>query len=79
MLAAMSDTAARLQAYKTAELRILDAQQTRHGDRWRMNAELAAVSKTIKELESQLAAETAAASGSFGPKVMLADFSRSLG
>lgn len=75
----MSDTATRLQAYKAAELRILEAQQTRHGDRTRINAELAEVRQAIKELEVQHRAELAAASGQKGPRFMVADFSRSLG
>lgn len=73
----MSDTATRLQAYKDAELRILEAQQTRQGDRSRMNAELAEVRKGIRELQAQLQNEVAAASGTLGPRVMVADFSRS--
>jgi hypothetical protein len=74
----MTDTAARLEAYKQAELRALDAQQSRKGDRWRINAELAEIRKAITELTAQLAAEQAAANGRVGPAFAVADFSRAL-
>lgn len=74
----MSDTAARLQAYKDAELRILQAQSIRDGNTERRNAELSEIRKAIKELEAQLAAEGAAAAGRIGPAIAVADFSRPL-
>lgn len=70
----MTDTAARLEAYKAAELRALEAQQSRQGDRWRIMAELAEIRKAITELEAKLAAEQAAQSGRIGPAVMVAGF-----
>lgn len=76
----MSDTAQRLEMYKAAEARILgQAQEVRHRDRWRRNAELETIQKTIKELEAKLAAEVAAAGGQIGPRFMVASFNRDLG
>lgn len=75
----MSDTAARLAAYKSAELRILEAQQLGHGDRSKRLAELAEVRAAITQLETQLANEQRAAAGASGPVTMVADFSRPLG
>lgn len=74
----MSDTAARLQAYKTTELRILNAQSLGHGDRRQQLAELSEVRAAIKELEAKLAAEQRAASGSFGPITLVGGFNRDL-
>ena len=75
----MSDTAQRLAAYKATELRILEAQSAGHGDRSVTMADLAEVRKAISALEAQQANESLATSGQFGPKVLLADFSRRLG
>ncbi len=75
----MSDTADRLAAYKASELRILKAQETGFGDRRAKLAELAEVRAAIKDLETQLAAETAEASGARGPRRLVADFSRGIG
>lgn len=75
----MTDTAARLAAYKTAELQILGAQQLSHGDRSKRLAELAEVRKAIKELEAQLSNELRTAAGNHGPVTLVSDFSRSLG
>lgn len=74
----MSDTATRLQAYKDAELRILQAQSIRDGNTERRNAELQTVRAAIKELQAELCAETAEASGRIGPAIAVADFSRPL-
>lgn len=75
----MSDTAARLAAYKSAELRILQAQQLGQGDRTKRLAELAEVRKAITELEAKLANEQRAAAGASVSVVHVADFSRGLG
>lgn len=74
----MSDTAARLAAYKAAELDILQAQQIGHGDRSLRMAELAEVRKAIKDLEAQLAAENRAAAGHRGPVTLVGGFNRDL-
>lgn len=70
----MTDTAARLDAYYAAEARALEAQQSKKGDRWRINADLETIRQTIKELEAKLASETAAANGRIGPAVMVTGF-----
>lgn len=72
----MSDTAARLAAYKATELEILDAQKAGFGDRSAELADLKEVRQAIKELEAQLASEQSAAAGLNGPRFMVADFSR---
>lgn len=72
----MSDTATRLAAYKATELRILEAQSAGHGDRNVTMADLAEVRRAITALEAQQASENLAAAGNFGPKVLVADFSR---
>lgn len=74
----MSDTAQRLAAYKATELRILEAQSAGHGDRNVTMADLAEVRRAITALQAKLASENLAAAGSFGPKIMVADFSRGL-
>lgn len=74
----MTDTAARLDAYYAAEARALEAQQSKKGDRWRINAELETIRQTIKELQAQVAAEQRAACGQVGPAFALADFSSPL-
>lgn len=51
-------TETRLDAYKTAELEILQAQEIRGGDRTHRLAELQEVRKAIKDLELQLARES---------------------
>ncbi len=54
----MSDTQSRLDAYKAAELRILQAGfSVRLSERHRQEAELSEIRKAIRELEGQLAAE----------------------
>lgn len=74
----MSDTAARLAAYKASELRILKAQSLGHGDRSLQNTQLTEVRKGIEQLEARLANETRCANGGFGPLTMVASFSREL-
>ncbi|HVT36304.1 MAG TPA: hypothetical protein VHE37_11995 [Nevskiaceae bacterium] len=74
----MSDTADRLQRYKDAETRILKGQQFRMDGRILTLADLAEVTKQIDKLSAQLAAETSAAKGNYGPRVMVADFSKPL-
>lgn len=74
----MSDTAARLAAYKEAELKILNAQGVRYGDRGKRMAELAEVRAAISQLESKLAAEARAARGNFGPITLVGGFNRKL-
>lgn len=74
----MSDTAARLAAYKASELRILKVQQMGMGDRSLQNTQLAEVRKGIKELEAQLASENRGAAGHFGPVTLVGSFSREI-
>lgn len=74
----MSDTAARLSAYKAAELRILQAQSIAHDGRAQTNTQLNEVRAAITALEAKLAAENRAACGQFGPVTLVADFSRKL-
>lgn len=64
----MSDTAARLAAYKAAELSILEGQTVSAFGRQLSMPDLVEVRKAIAELELQKAREDAAASGrrSFG-------------
>lgn len=74
----MSDTATRLAAYKTAELKALQALEVGHGDRKLKQQTLNDIRTGIKELEAKLAAEQVAALGQNGPRVMVADFSQGL-
>lgn len=67
-------TQSRLDAYKTAELEILQAQETRGGDRTFRMAELGEVRKAIKDLEAQLARENSSPSRPF--RYSVADLSR---
>ncbi len=53
----MSDTQARLDAYKAAELKVLRGQSMRVGENWLTRADLAEIRKTIATLTAQLAAE----------------------
>lgn len=57
----MSDTQQRLDAYKAAELRILQRGSSQRLDqRQRQEAELSEIRRAIRELEVKLAAETGA-------------------
>lgn len=69
-------TQTRLEAYLAAELEILEAQELRGGDRTHRMAELTEVRKAIKELEAQVARESAA-SRSRKLRYSVADLSRS--
>lgn len=70
-------TQERLDAYLAAEARILKAQEVRGGDRVFRQAELEEVRKAIKELQLQLARETAAASSTRGMRFSVANLNRS--
>lgn len=74
-----AETKTRLDAYKAAELRILQAQEAGQGDRRAKLAELSTVAEKIKELEAQYQAELASEAGRVGPMIAVADFSRGLG
>jgi len=56
-------TQTRLDAYLAAELEILQAQESRHGDKTHRMAELEQVQKMIKTLEAQVSREAAVADG----------------
>lgn len=62
----MSDTQARLDAYKAAELKVLSGQSIRFGERQLTLADLAEIRKAIAALEAKLAAETAGTGSSGG-------------
>jgi len=53
----MTDTQARLDAYKAAELSVLKGQSVRYGDRWLTFADLSEIRKAIAQLTAQLSAE----------------------
>jgi phage FluMu protein gp41 len=73
----MSTTQARLDAYKAAELQILQGRQSvRFGDRQLTHADLIEVRKAIAQLEAQLASELAAAQGRGGLRYTTAVFCR---
>ncbi len=66
----MSDTQTRLDAYKAAELKILEGQTVEVGGGQRLSrADLAEVRRTIAQLERKLARENAPADN-----IKLADF-----
>lgn len=67
-------TATRLSAYYDAEAAALKAQSLGKGDRNIQRADLETIRKTIKELETQLAAENLAAAGQTGPVLMRGAF-----
>lgn len=58
----MSDTQARLDAYKAAELAVLKGQTIRYGERQLTLADLAEIRKAIAQLGAQLSAESAGSS-----------------
>ena len=70
-------TQERLDAYLATELRILKAQEVRGGDRVLRQAELEEVRKAIKDLQLQLARETAAAGSKRGMRFSVANLNRS--
>lgn len=73
----MSDTQARLDAYKAAEARILSGGQSlRYSERQLQQAELAEIRKAIAQLESQLQREAAGAAGRGGLSYHTAVFCR---
>lgn len=53
----MSDTQARLDAYKAAELAVLKGQSVRYGERMLTMADLSEIRKAIAQLTAQLTAE----------------------
>lgn len=53
----MTDTQARLDAYKAAELSVLKGQSVRYGERWLTMADLSEIRKAIGQLTAQLSAE----------------------
>lgn len=69
----MSDTAARLQAYRDAESAVLKGQRFRFGERDLQLADLAEIRAGIRDLEGRLAAEQQQAQG-LQRGIVLADF-----
>ena len=69
-------TQTRLDAYLAAETKILKGQEVRIGDKTFRKADLAEVRQAIKDLQIQLARETAAAAGS-GLRFSTANLNRS--
>lgn len=67
-------TETRLQAYLTAETKILGGQEVRFGDRWLKMTDLAMVQKQIALLQAQVAREAGASAGR-GGRFSQADFS----
>lgn len=53
----MTDTQARLDAYKAAELSVLKGQSVRYGERMLTLADLSEIRKAIAQLTAQLSAE----------------------
>lgn len=53
----MTDTQARLDAYKAAELSVLKGQSVRYGERMLTMADLSEIRKAIAQLTAQLSAE----------------------
>lgn len=68
-------TQTRLDAYLAAETKVLSGQETWVGDRKLRMADLPEIRAAIKELQTQLARETAAASGK-GLRFSLANLNR---
>lgn len=75
----MSANSELLALYRDAEKRILAGQEVRFGERFLRQADLQVVQAERRRLEAVVAAEERAAGGQIGPRVMVADFSRSLG
>jgi hypothetical protein len=72
----MSNTQARLDAYRAAELSVLKGQSVRLGERQLNRADLAEIRAGIAQLESQLQRETEAAAGRGGLRYSTAVFCR---
>ena len=72
----MTDTQARLDAYKAAELAVLKGQSVRFGERQLTRADLAEIVKAITKLEAQLQREAAGAAGRGGLRYQTAVFCR---
>lgn len=76
----MSIASDRLALYLQAEANILASQEIRSASGRSLKlAELETVRQTIKELQAQVAAESAATAGRVGPGVMYADLSGTVG